>query len=173
MITIHTKDMDTISQKSYDNVISGLNLHELTCTCGKCGCLIHHGSYERKIKVPEGEFRLRVNRVKCSVCGCTHALLLSSMIPYSQIVLKVQLDIIHCSEKKSGYTHILLSNLSLDENTMRAVILRYRRRWKQLILAHHISMFSMESLIKYCFSIFQVQFMQGRGMPNILFIIPT
>lgn len=173
MITIHIKDVDYISQRMYDDVIAGLDLHELICTCGNCQCLIHHGSYERKIKASDREFRLRVNRVKCIACGRTHALLPSSIIPYSQIVLKEQLNIINFFENKPGYGQFFQSDFFLDENAVRAVILRYRRNWKQGILAYQIAMYLSELLIKQCFNIFQRQFMQIRKIPNILFLIPT
>lgn len=173
MITIYTEGADDISQKSYDAAIAGLDIRELTCTCGGSRCLIQHGRYERKIKASDGVFRLRVNRVKCNVCGCTHALLFSSIIPCSQILLKDQLAIISCLENSSGYAQILKSNLSLDENVVRAVVLRYRRNWQQHILAGDISVVPVESLIKNCFSTFHKQFMQIKEMPNILYLFPT
>lgn len=173
MITIYTEGADDISQKSYDAAIAGLDIRELTCTCGGSRCLIQHGRYERKIKASDGVFRLRVNRVKCNVCGCTHALLFSSIIPCSQILLKDQLAIISCLENSSGYAQILKSNLSLDENGVRAVVLRYRRNWQQHILAGDISVVPVESLIKNCFSTFHKQFMQIKEMPNILYLFPT
>lgn len=173
MITIYTEGTDDISQKSYDEAIAGLNIRELTCTCGSSRCLIQHGCYKRKIKAPDGVFRLRVNRVKCTACGCTHALLFSSIIPGSQILLKDQLDIIKYSENKSGYVQILKSNLSLDENSVRAVVLRYRRNWQKHVLAGDISVVPVESLIKNCFSTFHKQFMQIKETSNILYIFPT
>ena len=173
MITIYTEESTTISQKSYDDIIAAVNIRELKCICGKCGCLIRHGSYKRTIKVPGGELLLRVSRVKCSDCGCTHALFISSIIPYSQICLKDQTLIINCFEDKSGYDEIFKSNQSFDENDVRSVILRYRRYWREYVLSSGISLFPLKSLVKSCFTIFRKQFMQIKDTKNVLYLFPT
>lgn len=173
MITIHVKDLNHISQKFYDDIIAMIDIRKLICTCGNCKSLIHHGNYSRTVKTPNGAVRLRINRVKCTICGCTHAILLSSIIPYSQIVLKDQMDIINCYENQFGYDKIFESNLSIDENNVHSVILRYCRYWKPRILSYDPSVFSVELLIKYCFSIFQRQFMQIKSTSNRLFMFPT
>ncbi len=173
MITIYVKDINHISQKLYDDVIAMVNIRKLTCTCGNCRCFIQHGSYNRTVKTSNGAVRLRINRVKCTICGCTHALLLSSIIPYSQISLKDQMDIINCYENQSGYDRIFESVFSIDESNVHSVILRYCRYWKPHILSHGISVFSIELLLKYCFSIFQKQFIQIKSTSNRLFMFPT
>lgn len=90
MITIFVRDCNQISQSFYDSVIYDLQLHQLTCSCSHSACLSVHGYYKRTVKLSSGAIRLRVCRVKCSECGATHALLLSSMVPYSQIPLSDQ-----------------------------------------------------------------------------------
>ena len=90
MITIFVRDCNQISQSFYDSVIFDLQLHQLTCSCSHSACLSVHGYYRRTVKLSSGAIRLRVCRVKCSECGATHALLLSSMVPYSQILLSDQ-----------------------------------------------------------------------------------
>lgn len=172
MITVYIEDADYITQKSYDSIISELNIRDLTCTCGNCRCLIHHGGYKRKLKAPDGEYRLRINRVKCTSCGCTHALLVSSIIPYSQISLKDQLKIINCFESRSGYAQILASNLSLDENAVRAVALRYRRAWKEYALIDDIPTFSSELSVKYCFQLFKGSSCRSKELPIFFLHFP-
>ena len=169
MITIFVKDTKHISQKFYNDIVHSLDIHKLVCTCGHCACFIHHGSYERIVKTSEGKIRLRVNRVKCIVCGCTHAILISSIIPYSQMTLEDQTAIIDSYESKSGYDDILKSNFSIDENNIRSVILRYRKYWKSRILSYNILRYPLTSLVKQCFSIFERQFMQIRSTLNLLF----
>lgn len=84
MITIFVPDCNQISQSFYDSVIFDLQLHQLTCSCSHSACLSVHGYYWRSVKLPSGTLRLRVCRVKCSECGTTHALLLSSIVPFSR-----------------------------------------------------------------------------------------
>ena len=175
MITIEIPNIasHTISQKSYDDIIASLKLSDIQCPCGHIGGLIHHGSYERTVKAPDGEFRLRICRVKCTLCGHTHAILLSSIVPYSQISLKEQVAVIHSYKQKAGYTEILSSNLSIDENNIRSIILRYRRFWHQALSLFELPLYPISELIKQCFSTFQKQFMQIKNIPNSFIAITT
>lgn len=100
MITIFVPDCNQISQSFYDSLIHDLQLHQLTCSCSHSACLSVHGYYKRTVKLSSGAIRLRVCRVKCSECGATHALLLSSMVPYSQIPLPDQQRI--CRDYEEG-----------------------------------------------------------------------
>jgi len=169
MITIFVKETQPISQKFYNDIVYSLDINKLVCTCGHCACFIHHGSYERTVKTSENKIRLRINRVKCNICGCTHAILISSIIPYSQMTLDDQTAIIDSYENKLGYNDILKSNFFIDENNIRSVILRYRKYWKSRILLYNILRYPLTSLVKQCFSIFECQFMQIRNTLNLLF----
>lgn len=169
MITLPVNDFSSISQEEYDNMIYSLDINYLTCTCGQHGCLVRHGSYERTVKSINGKVRLRICRMKCTICGSTHALLPSSIIPYSQIPLKDQVIIIECYEKKSGFNKIFNVNFLIDENNIFAVIRNYRRYWKQRMLWYKICYFPLEQLVKQCFSAFQQQFMQVKNTKNLLF----
>lgn len=173
MITLTTNEFTSISQESYDSIIYSLDFAHLTCTCGQCGCLVRHGCYERTVKTANGQIRLRVCRMKCTICGCTHALLLSSIVPYSQILLKDQVIIIDCYEKKSGFGEILNINFFIDENNIFAIIRNYYKYWKQRILSYGICYFPFESLVKQCFSVFAQQFMQVKSTKNLLFLLST
>ena len=51
-------------------------------------------------------------------CGHSHALLLSSVVLYSQISLRVQASIARSYEDSSGYQDILASQTLIDENTI-------------------------------------------------------
>ena len=87
MITVKTENYNHISQDFYNKTISSLDLNLIPCTCGHSGCLIRYGSYRRSIQLADEVLSLSVVRVYCKNCGHTHALLLSSMVPYSQIPL--------------------------------------------------------------------------------------
>ena len=93
MITLFVSDFKYISQDIYDRETVPLQLHRLTCpSCGHSACLTVHGYYTRSVHTPNGPVSLRILRVKCS-CGRTHAILLSSLVPYSRVLLADQVKI--------------------------------------------------------------------------------
>lgn len=101
MITIETEYFNPISQDFYDNTIHSIDLALLPCTCGHLGCLIWYGSYSRNLRQGNSNLLLRVARVLCKSCGHSHALLLSPLVPYSQIPLPVQVSIVRSYEDGS------------------------------------------------------------------------
>ena len=93
-ITVKTENYNRISQDFYNKAIDSLDLNLISCVCGHSGCLIRHGSYKRSIQLADRILSLSVVRVYCKICGHTHALLLSSMVPYSQIPLALHVRLI-------------------------------------------------------------------------------
>ena len=87
MITLFVEENNPITSNFYNKTINNLQFHQLTCPCGHSGCLSVHGYYRRSVKTPAGKLTLRICRVKCQCCGHTHAILLSSMVPHSQVLL--------------------------------------------------------------------------------------
>ena len=171
MITILCEECNTISQKIYDNVINSIDIHQLRCpSCGHCGSFIHHGSYCRTIKTGGDSVRLSILRVKCS-CGHTHSLLLSSIVPYSQVPAYTQYQIARCVETSNGFPELL--DASLDESSLRSVIRSYRQHWQQRLRFARIRLTDFGQTIRLCFASFCRQFMQIRRTPNILFVTPT
>ena len=173
MITIFVRDCNQISQSFYDSVIYNLQLHQLACSCGHAACLSVHGYYRRTVKLPSGPVRLRICRVKCSECGATHAILLASMVPYSQIPLSDQQRI--CSDYEEGrcISSVCETNPSIDENNAKSVLRNYRRCWREKLRSLRIRLFPLESLICSCFSDYSSQFMQIHRQANRLFSYTT
>ena len=126
----------------------------------------------RTVKLPSGPVRLRICRVKCSECGATHAILLASMVPYSQIPLSDQQRI--CSDYEEGrcISSVCETNPSIDENNAKSVLRNYRRCWREKLRSLRIRLFPLESLICSCFSDYSSQFMQIHRQANRLFPIP-
>ena len=122
MITIFVRDCNQISQSFYDSVIYNLPFHQLACSCGHAACLSIHGYYRRTVKLPSGPLRLRVCRVKCSECGATHAILLSSIVPYSQIPRSARLWICNDYEEGRCVSSTCADNPSIDENNVKSVL---------------------------------------------------
>lgn len=173
MITIETEICNPISQTFYDHTVLSLDLNLVTCTCGHTGCLIWYGSYTRKLRLEDQIITLRIARVFCSSCHHTHALLLNSMVPYSQIPLEVQASVAESYEQHSGYKKILNQQSCIDENTISAIVRSFRRHWRERLRSQSIHLFPISNLIRSCFSCFSRPFMQIKNTRNQLFSPPT
>ena len=173
MITIKTENYNLISQDFYNKTIHSLDFTLITCTCGHSGCLIRHGSYKRNVQLKDRILTLSIVRVYCTVCSHTHALLLSSMVPYSQIPLNVQIASIQAYEHRISPAFILSGQCFVDENNLRSIIRSYRLYWKQRLRSSGLSFSSWENLVAGCFSCFSRQFMQIKTTVNKLFLLPT
>ena len=169
MITLSADFCNPISQAFYDNLIASLQFHRLSCSCGHCGCLTIHGYYSRKLKQGDSLICLSICRVRCCVCSRTHALLPSFIVPYSQISLPDQARIILASENNSSLDSVMEHTPSIDENNIYCVLRRYRRFWKQRLLAERIRLLPLRQLVTRCFAAFSRQFLQIKSTPNLLF----
>lgn len=173
MITLFVEENNPITPTFYNSFINGLQFHKLRCPCGHAGSLSIHGYYHRFVKTPSGKLRFAICRVICESCGKTHALLLSSMVPYSQLSLKDHLEIIAACEADAPTASLLKSNDSVDESTIRHVIHKYHRHWKQRLISYSISIGFVSVLIRQCFHAYSRQFMQIKRTPNLLFLNTT
>lgn len=171
MITILVEDCNTISQKIYDDVVNALDIRQLRCpSCGHFGCFVYHGTYQRTVKTNGYPVCLSILRVKCS-CGHTHALLLSSIVPYSQIPALTQARIAGRADNGQDFSD--LPDASLDESNIRSVIRSYRKHWQQRLRFAGIRLADFALAVRLCFASFNRQFMQVKCTPNILFLTPT
>lgn len=174
MITIFKHTFKSISQTYYDKTIDNLDFHQLTCSCGHSACLTRHAYYLRYFKTPLGKLRLRICRVKCSICGATHALLPAEMVPYSQIPLISQIYIARESLSSfPDYSSIMSENPEIDESNIASICRQFKHFWKERLLSESISFEDTSMLLQQCFSFFRRQFMQIKCTANILFPIPT
>ncbi|WP_420828421.1 DUF6431 domain-containing protein [Dehalobacterium formicoaceticum] len=170
MITLSVNYYNPISQKTYDEVISNLQFHQLVCSCGHSGCLTIHAYYYRHVMSGDSKERLRICRVKCAICGHTHALLLSVLVPYSQIPLSTHVEIVSRHLENKSFSSIMDSTPSIDENNIRYIVRQYLRHWKQMLLSESIPLKPpLSQFVKRCFDAFSRQFMQIKRTPNIFF----
>ena len=173
MITIETENYNYISQDFYDNVINSIDLNQIPCTCGLSGSLIFYGSYKRKVQLQDRVIVLTIARVRCSACGHTHALLLSSIVPYSQIPTVVQVVTITALENGVSIESVLDKQCCVDESNLRSIIRSYRLHWKERLRSERIALTPFPLLIRQCFSYFSRSFMQIKNTRNKLFSAPT
>lgn len=170
MITVLFKNYNYFSQNSYDLALDELQLHTVKCTCGKSGCLIRYGHYRRYVIVMSEYLALIVQRVRCKECGTSHALLPSFLVPYSQVPLADQQDILKCLENGTSPETVMERNLLVDENNVKYIIRQFRRHWEQRILSLGLSL--KDSLVIPSLTVFSRQFMQIHRTRNIL-LSPT
>lgn len=173
MITIKTENYNHISQDFYNTIIDSLDLTMIPCTCGHSGCLIRYGSYKRNIQLKDGIVTLSIVRVYCKQCGHTHALLLSSFVPYSQIPLVVHMSAILSYERKTSPDSVLADQCYIDENNLKSLIRSYRLHWRERLRSSELTLSDRSSLVSGCFSFFSRQFMQIKTTCNQLFLLPT
>ena len=173
MILISVKDYNQFSQDYYDSIVNSLQFHRLTCTCGHSACLSIHAYYTRSVFLPDGVHSLRICRVRCSECGRTHAILLSSLVPYDRISLSDQHVVICAYEDGTDPNAVCEQNPSIDENNVKSIIRRYKRFWLQRLLSEAICLSEIPSLIRSCFSFYSMQFMQIRRTAARLFVLTT
>lgn len=173
MITLLVEKFNPLTQSFYNKIINNLQFHMLTCPCGHSGCLSVHGYYHRFIKSPCGKIRLRICRVKCECCGHTHAILLSSMVPYSQVSTNDQISIINNYLNNLSQDSVMNDNPFIDESCFRYVIKNYLKYWHEKLLSESIKFSSFHPFVRSCFSFFSYQFMQIKNTPNILFLNTT
>ncbi len=173
MLTVTVQDCNRFDQIFYNSVIFALPFHALQCTCGHSGCLSFHARYTRSVITPEGKIKLIITRVICSECGHTHALLLSSMVPYSQIPAEDQRKIAESRESGTDSNGVCSSGNGVDENNVKSVIRRYVKFWRERLRAESIRLDSLSELTSACFLHYSKQFMQIRGTPNRLILFST
>lgn len=167
MITVLFKNCNSFSQNSYDMAMDQLQLHMVKCTCGKSGCLIRYGHYRRHVKIMSDLLCLIVQRVRCKECGTSHALIPSVLVPYSQIPLEDQQEILECVENGVSPEPVMDRNILIDENNVKYIIRQYRRHWEQRILSLRLSL--SDHLTVPSLAAFSRQFMQIHRTRNILF----
>ena len=167
MITVFLKRCNTFSQEIYNKFIDSIALNILRCpSCRHSGSFTVHGYYYRKLKVCGTIIRLRILRVKCSVCGCTHAILPSLIVPYSQIDYHDTKAICEHFESGSGYEDIMSENQCIDESNIAYILKNYRRHWRELIRSWKMKV--SDDILQACFDHVHLQFMQIKRTINTL-----
>ena len=63
--------------------------------CQSISCLIRWGTYERWACTEGEDYRIRIQRIRCKVCGHTHSLLPDFLHPYRHYVLCLLQNTIH------------------------------------------------------------------------------
>lgn len=173
MITLFVSECNPVSQKFYDDLMERVEPSHLPCTCGRHGTFIRYGSYHRNVKAGGHILLLKIQRVLCSSCGRSHALLPSSLVPYSQIPLAHQVSVIEAYESGGNPAAVLQTNPEMDDRTPFKLIRIYLSCWRERLRSERIPLRPLAALASKCLSFFGKQFMQIKNTPNIFFSPPT
>ena len=146
-----------------------MNIFSLECPCEHKGHFIKYGFYERAVKTPYGVIRLKIQRLLCKYCHHTHSILLSSLIPYSQLLYEDTLSIVRASSF-DDLNEMMIINPYIDESNISYVKKQFHMHWKERLVSENIQLDA--TLIFQCFFHFKRQFMQIKCTPNILYM-PT
>ena len=131
MITLLTRIYKNISQQFYDDVINNIELSNLKCPYCNKHDLIKHCYYSRHYKQEGIDITIIILRVKCKNCKHTHALLLDSIVPYSQSPLIDQVDIIINQDNINHLKRIMEQNCLIDEGIISKIKFRYNKYYRK------------------------------------------
>lgn len=149
MITIYLPKSNQFPQEdhqaAYNELIDQIPFHQLRCTCGRCGDLIRHGSYTRKIKFSLGFQRIKIYRVICKSCGRTHVLTPDWLVPYSSILLKDQVRILQAHLAGESMEPIMAEQPVIDESAIGYIIRQFKRHWLPRLTAFQIPLVKISS----------------------------
>ena len=171
--SFYSSELNHITSDFYNKIINNLQFHQLKCPCGHSGCLSIHGYYNRYIKSPDGKLCLRICRVKCECCCHTHAILLSSMVPYSQVSTAEHISIIENYNNNLSQDSVMENNPLIDESNYRYIIKCYLKHWHEKLRSECLTLKPVFRLIKSCFAHFSRQFMQIKRTINMIISITT
>lgn len=141
MITIFVPSNTSITPNFYKKILYHISLSKIKCSCTTIGQFIFYGSYFRFIKNDYSKYRLQICRIKCKNCCHTHAILLSTLVPYSQHPLIEYVYTIDFFDKrtppnisnKPPTKYLFQKVKSLDDNDIRHIYRQYRRYWRRRI----------------------------------------
>lgn len=168
------EEIKTITSESYQEFISGLEIHRIQCSCGHAGCLIRHGYYERRLKTASGTITLKILRVKCRECGKTHSILPECVVPYSQIPVDIQQKMIIYPLGDQELMSIMDCNPDICESDVLRARSNFKRHWKQRLLSiGSVITLGIMEIIERCYSEFHRQFMQIKRGVYQKFLLPT
>ena len=170
MITLIVEGCNDLNQDIYKKILDILPLHQIRCVCGAAGQLVRHAYYNRKVKRRKGTVKLLILRVKCQSCGRTHAILTDQIVPYEQVAVDLQQEMIQFSLWSSEIQKLLEVNQKITESDVAAVKRRFKKHWKERLAAMEKEITdNISDLVHSAFSIFHRQFMQIRSGINLAF----
>jgi len=145
-------------QIHYNNWLNKIQTTKFFCpNCSCKGECIRYGYYTRYIKVYGKKVLLKINRVFCKNCHHTHALIPVCIVPYSQILLGDQINIILNPHR---HREIMSNNPEISPQNIQAILSNFNRFWKKKLRSLKIDVSLDLSFVSACVSSCHSQFMQ-------------
>lgn len=135
MVTYHSHSGNKITNHKYTNDVNSLDIHSFECPHCHNQSLIKYGHYKRTVYSFDGheaKCTLMIQRLYCTHCHTTHALLPDCLIAYSHFFLEDALRIIDSIDDEN---HLLIMCNDLTVSVIR----RLKYKFNQWIKLHHLS----------------------------------
>ena len=123
----------------------------LTIKCPNCGHhnMERHGYYKRYIIINGNKYSIRILRVRCKMCGHTHALLPDFIVPYLHLPIT------------SLQQLITSDNNTSEDETIIKLIRKIKKKWEPVILSLGLNFKTkLSELVFLCSKAFRWCFMQ-------------
>lgn len=171
MILIIGLKLKTLTQDSYDEAIQHIKNELKNSALSLFGFherIIFYGFYTRTF-VSDSlpcEFPLKIQRIYCVNSRKTHALTPSCLVPYSNIPLKIQLEIIDANDEELSS---IANRCLLNHKILLRIRNTYNSEWRSI---DDWLAYSFDVIVDKAFSCLKKQFLQIRGSA-FLFKPPT
>jgi len=156
-------------------------LKKWACTCGRTGGMHRSGGYVRPYVANGQTESLWVQRIRCSYCGKTHALLPAHLVPYNRTPAEVKMQIILAMGQKEKQEKIMAVYPDLEERNFRRIRMNYHKSWESRISPEELKKLFASlaparaalEVTRHCLISAGMQFMQRRGEIFSFYTAPT
>lgn len=133
MITFKMKNFN-IDINNYLEFVA--NLEVKTIKCPYCGTahMERHGYYRRYINISETKHYIKILRVRCKICGRTHAVLPDFIIPYLHEPIKDMINVVTSKTSSSIEDNIKKNKYKIE------------KKWKPML--HSLCLTFIDELYK-------------------------
>ena len=108
MISFKSKELNT-EINDYKEIIANLEVKTIKCPGCNTSDMERHGYYKRYINISGKKYYIRILRVRCKVCGHTHAILPDVMAIYSRVYYnKVFFNAYFCNKKHIKFIKVIV-----------------------------------------------------------------
>lgn len=153
MIILYSKKSNTNFKEKLQIYLETINYCNLECPHCHSHDLIKWGFYERNVIFFSNDSNqlktiiLKVQRVRCSSCGKTHALLPFGIIPYKQFTDEIISQIL--SELTCNSLNNVLNKYPIEQSVVKKWIKQYNKRHKSKVNVLTMSHNNKKSLIYF------------------------
>lgn len=147
MLTFKMENFNT-KINNYNDFIANLEVKTIKCPNCNLSDMERHGYYKRYINISGKKYYIRILRVRCKICGHTHAVLPHFVIPY-----------LH--EPITNMIELILSNSVDTDDNLYKTIYKIKKKWLPMLNSIMLTFkHSISELVKRCSQVFRMCVMQ-------------